>query len=292
MKTEYLKEFLAVAKLGSFSSAAEALFISQSSLSKHIKQLEKELDMILFDRSTRTVTLSDFGNELLPLAEKICLLDDEILQMIRQHDKEPQLTVSIASVPVMAHYNITGAINRFQMKYPSIRIRLKEFEGNVIQKALENGECELAFQRITKENEGLADRLLFADDRLVAVLPESHPLSDHATIQLADIAGDDFLMLGADTALFDLAHQACQEAGFVPNVAYTSQRPENLIELVRSQMGVALMMAGQATYYSLLGVRIVELTPCISREMCLTKLKGKKLSKNADIFWQFIEQLQ
>lgn len=290
MKIEFLKEFLTIANLGSFSEAASHHFISQSSLSKHIKVLENELEVELFDRSTRSVVLSNYGEEILEQSKKICHLNDEIISTIHHIKSSKQELLKIASIPVMAQYNITGAITTFQIKHPNIQLSIIEEEGCRINDRLENKDAELAFQRVRLGDLDNISATPFADDHLIALLPKSHPFSNKSNINLSDLSVENFMFLDKNTNLYDLCYTACKKANFTPNVTYTGHRPENIIEMVRSNTGVALLMKKQATYFHQDDLSCLNLIPPVTSTIYLTHQKGAKLSNAAKLFWEHIQK--
>ena len=186
MEIEYLHEFTVIANLGSFSRAAEELCISQSALSKHIAALERELDTPLLTRNSRNVSLSPAGAQILPMAAEIFSLGNKIRVAAAKESRRDRHILTIASIPVMAQYNITGVLAKFQQQYPQITLDVAECEQHDLDAMLRDGRCELAFTR--RAGSGAADMeyLPFAQDHLVAVMHETHPLAKSAALQLED----------------------------------------------------------------------------------------------------------
>ena len=153
MEVEYLYEFTVIAKLESFSRAAEELCISQSSLSKHILTLERELGVSLLLRNSRNVALSPVGAQILPLAAQIAELKNKIRVAADKQSSRDKTILGIASIPVMAQYNITGLLARFQREYPKVTLEIMEREQQELGELLESGKCELAFTRRMLEKE-------------------------------------------------------------------------------------------------------------------------------------------
>lgn len=116
MEIGYIKEFVVLAETGSFLEAADRLFISQSSLSKHIKNIERELGAPLFNRTTRKVELSEFGQMFLPYANQIVRVQNEYTTAFFNKLESTRVTVTIGSIPPLAPYNITDVLARFKKK--------------------------------------------------------------------------------------------------------------------------------------------------------------------------------
>jgi LysR family transcriptional regulator, transcription activator of glutamate synthase operon len=290
MEMDYLCEFALVAKLGSFSLAAEELYISQSSLSKHIMALEKELNIQLFNRSHK-VDLTEAGRQFLPYANQIAEIRKRLLNIASAQNDQNKNILKITSIPVMAIYDITGAVTRFLKEYPEINLTISECERPEIIRLLESGECELAFTRKSREEARILEYSTFYKDYLVAVLPRSHPLSAEKAINLKQLENEFFLFLDKETALYSLCFDLCTGAGFTPKIRYTGHRPENIIDLVSQGMGNALLMKHHTDYFKNTGVSYVDIMPTVKSAICLAKIKNRRLSVAGKIFWNYINSL-
>jgi DNA-binding transcriptional LysR family regulator len=286
MEIEYLCEFTVIAKLRSFSRAAEELCISQSSLSKHILALERELGVPLLQRNSRNVTLSAAGEQLLPLAAQVNELKNKILVTAAKASSREKTLLCIASIPVMAQYNITGLLAKFQREYPLVTLEIRECEQQELPVLLENGQVELAFSRLKTMSEDL-EYLDFCRDNLVAVVPKSHPLSVQSAITLEQLRGEKLLSLDSRTGLHDLCEDLCRQAGFTPSVVYTGHRPENIVDLAAQGMGIALLMKRHTDYVPNPQVVCIDITPTVESTICLVRRKNRPLSSMARAFWSF-----
>ncbi len=290
LEIQYLNEFVHIAHFGSFSLAAEELNLSQPALSKHIKTLENELQTSLFDRSTRKVALSESGKLLLSYAREITELDNAFRRNLREQNTKGKNHLNIASIPVMAQYNITGAIAQFQNEHPDITLSVREMEGKDILDCLTLKQSELAFYRCRFDDSPLLEYVEFCSDHLVAVLPQDHRFAQEESIPLINLAGENFMFLDKGTMLYSLCEDACRSAGFEPNVTFTGHRPENIVELVSKKMGISLLMTRQAEYLKNPGIVCVNLTPKVTSNIYLIHLKDRRFSAAALRFWEFISQ--
>ena len=126
MEINYLKEFVILARTGNYLEAADSLYMGQSSLSRHIKTLEEELDIRLLDRTTRKVSLTEAGRLFLPYAEHIMLLQEQYQDVLLDFKKNNHISLSIGSIPSMTQYHITDALFLYQQKYPDYSLDLIE----------------------------------------------------------------------------------------------------------------------------------------------------------------------
>lgn len=180
-------EFAILAQSRTFLDAAELLFMSQSTLSKHIMAMERELGCNLIDRSQRHVTLTAQGEALLPYAQKIATLQHRYLAAIQIAADEPLERITVGSIPIMAPYGITDAVIDFQQANPSYSVELIEGEGSALKQMLLREDIDLAFIRDGGAIEPEFKKIPFTTDRLVAVIPLDHPLAKRNAIEIDDL---------------------------------------------------------------------------------------------------------
>lgn len=287
MEIEYLHEFTVIAQLGSFSRAADALCISQSALSKHIVALERELDAPLLVRNSRNVALSPAGAQILPMAAEIFELGNKIRVAAAKESQKERHLLTVASIPVMAQYNITGVLARFQQQYPQVTLEVAECEQHDLLSMLRDGRCELAFTRLGAQKAEDLEYLPFAQDHLVAVLHRDHPLSRQSSVTLEQLRDQPLLCLDQRTGLYSLCEALCLQAGFVPNFVYTGHRPENIVDLAAQNMGCALLMQRHTDYVRSPDVVTVDIAPRVNSTICLVRLRAHKPSLLCQQFWRF-----
>ena len=160
MDTERCREFVVLAQTCNYLQAADQLFISQSSLSKHIKALERELGVELFNRTTRRVQLTEHGRVFLPFARKLAATaHDAEVAMANATDNERRI-VDIGSIPVMVPYGITEVVHCFERDHPNVRLRMTEGEADYLKDLLRKRKLDLAFIREWDGSVGLEDEAL------------------------------------------------------------------------------------------------------------------------------------
>ena len=284
MEINYLREFVVLAQTGSFMEAADILYSSQSTLSKHIKSIESELGVPLFDRTTRKVRISKFGQLLLPFAKQIAELEDKYTAILKSSLETDREILTLGSIPALAQYNITDVFVNFKKSRPQATINVMQAGSEEMKEMLRQKKCELAFIRDTDEVDDDLVKIPYAVDTMVAVLPTNHPLAKQKTIPLRMLADEDFLLTAKQTMLYRLCLSACEQCGFEPKIAYTDHNLGNLCDLVIKGMGVALLMKQLALYVSSPKIAIVDISPCVSTQISLCYLKGVELSDAAKHF--------
>lgn len=296
MELSHLKEFIVLAKIENYLEAAENLYISQSSLSKHIKSLEAELGTTLFDRTTRQVKLNEAGRVFLKYAQQMIEIQYQFNTALLNLKEAEEQSLTIGSIPIMAPYGITDMLLGFKKANPKINLSIIEGETEQLKQKLRSGECDLAFIRHlpggAEATEDVADFLMtsFTADYLVAVLPLEHPLANQALIDLSDLKTEEFLFLPPNSMMHSISIQACHQAGFTPAIAYTGERAENIIDLVSKGMGISLLMSKPISYINTQNqVKLVPVLPHIETEIVIYSKKGALLSKVASHFLEFIQ---
>ena len=126
MRLEYIRSFISVVNCKSFSVAAKQIFLSQPTISTHIKQLESELGVQLLVRSTKDVILSDAGVIFYPFAMRLLETESEALAQIHKNEMEIKGTVSIATSSVPGNYILPQFFAYSRKAYPDINYRISE----------------------------------------------------------------------------------------------------------------------------------------------------------------------
>jgi LysR family transcriptional regulator, transcription activator of glutamate synthase operon len=287
MEFKQLHSFLTIAHFGSFSSAADELFISQSSLSKQMIALEKELGCQLFDRSRRKIALTEAGEVFMRNAEPLNNGYKRLLSDLGEFSATT--TLSIASIPVIAQYGISDYIAQFRGTYPGVNLTLEEREGSAILPALNDEQYELAFVRDNTLDQKQYGWVKIFRDQMVVLVSKRHALAYQTMLSLRELQNENFILFDKGTVVHELSMEACRMAGFEPRVFYASLRVESILSLVASNIGVALMMKRISEYHSHPEVVSITLEEVISSNLVIAYLKNKKLSQSARNFIDLIQ---
>ncbi|MBK6644175.1 MAG: LysR family transcriptional regulator [Anaerolineales bacterium] len=289
MEIKQVQYFLAIVETGSFSAAADNLYISQSSLSKQIIALEKSLDVQLFDRSKRKVSLTEAGKVFENHAQNFNELYKSMLVEIGEF-RNTLPTLSIAAIPVIAQYGITTHIAKFRAAYPDINLVLEEREASTVLPALTQNKYDLAFVRDYGVDTQQFSILEVVADKLMVAVSKSHPLAYRETISLTELSNENFIMFNKGTLVYELAINACRSAGFEPRVFYSTLRGASIIGLAASNSGVALMMEKVLNYYRRPDVVAIPLKEVFTSKIVIAYMKEKKPSKPAKMFIRYMEK--
>jgi LysR family transcriptional activator of glutamate synthase operon len=281
MDIDHLKEFVVLAQTGNFLEAADILYSSQSTLSKHIKSLEVELGVPLFDRTTRKVSISKFGQLLLPHAKQITEIADKFTAILKSNRETGQEILNLGSIYGLAQYKITDVLVRFKKSFPQATLNVMQASSRDLTEMLRQGKCELAFVRDINDPGEDFVKTAYTTDTIVAVLPIRHQLAKQKTIPLNMLANENFLMPIPGTMPYNLGKKACELSGFEPRIVYSDPELENQIDLVTKGMGIALALKKLALYHNNPRTAIVDITPVVESHINLCYLKSITLSDAA-----------
>jgi LysR family transcriptional regulator, transcription activator of glutamate synthase operon len=284
MDINYFKEFVVLAQTGNFMEAADILYSSQSALSKHIKSMELELGVPLFDRTTRKVRISKYGQLLLPYARQITEIQDKYTALLKSNLETDRDVLNLGSIYGLAQYHITDVLVKFKKNRPQSTLNVMQASSRDLKEMLRQGKCELAFIRDIEDPEEEFVKIPYATDSLVAVLPIAHPLAKEKTIPLNKIKDENFLLEVPNTMPYRLSIKACELSGFEPKVTVTDVDREYLIDLVSEGMGVSLMLKQILLHFSDPKIITVDITPNVSTQISLCHLKEIELSDAARYF--------
>ena len=170
MRLEYVRSFIGVVNYKSFSLAAKYLYLSQPTISTHIKQLESELGVQLLVRSTKDIVLSEEGRVFYPYALQLLETENRALEHLNRNENESSKTVSIAVSSVPGYYMFPQFLTWFRMKNAEVSFRIMEGDsGNVLQKIL-NYDVEIGIGGLTSGNEKIYSEVLF-EDEIILITP-------------------------------------------------------------------------------------------------------------------------
>lgn len=243
MELRQIEAFLAVAEELHFGRAAERLRMAQSPLSQTIKKLEKGLGAPLFERNTRSVTLTAAGHSLLPHARKILDEVDLARRAVSSRTGTVYGKLAIGFSGALNHTTLPPLTRALRQHYPQLEVTLHG--GLLTQEALQqlsNNALDLAFIGLPVDAPSLATRRI-ATERLGVTLPADHPLAGRSSVSLADLAADPFITMPAaqGSTLRDVTFAACAAAGFRPGISQEVADPYTALSLVAGGVGISLM---------------------------------------------------
>lgn len=240
MNFEQLTYFIAIVENDTYFNAAEYLHMSQSNLSKQIIKLENELAIDLFDRSYRGAVLTDAGrlfyNDALQLIDQY----HKVLQHIDDYKKSNEQNLHIGTLPIQTQYNLTSIFNRFKNQNPNIHISIDEVEEYDLIIGLNQDKYDIIIARENMINSKQYDTYPIAEDELVVVLPSSHKLAAHSTLDFNLLSGENFILMNPYTSIYKLCIKQIKKYNIDANIVGTA-RTESIIGAVSFNEGISLL---------------------------------------------------
>jgi len=252
-----LQFFVAVAERGTVSGAAQALSISQSSVTESIKELEADLGVVLFDRHPRGLSITHKGHQFLRHATKI-LADISAARRTFAGDQNGgtagRLQLGVTSL--VAGYVLSDLLARYRRAFPNVDVTATEDNGDYLEHLLIGGELDVAVMVISN----LRDRMALQAEIIEVSpyrlwLPIGHRLAGEDIIALTDLAREPLIMLTIDE-IEENTGKLLAALGTRPHVAFRTRSVEAVRSLVATGAGVALLPDLVYRPWSLEGDRI------------------------------------
>lgn len=241
METDILRELLILDEKRSYAAAADALFISSSTLSRHIVALEGRLGVTLFHRTPRCVMATQHGKLLLSYARQITRLEDEYLDALDREKQREGGALQIGAAFPPSSYGIARQLALFLRENRELSLLIRQEEGEALPDMLREG--KVAFAVLEEAGPTLEDglgRMTVAVDQLAAVLPREHPLAQAKSVRLSQLRGESFAPLPARPLARRLAMEAFHRAGYTPDRTEPEAVGLNAADLVEQGFGVAV----------------------------------------------------
>ena len=290
MTFEQLSYFIAIVENDTFFDAACEMNISQSSLSKQIMKLEKELDLTLFDRTTRSATLTQAGeffyNEAKQLIEhhKLTLENIQIFKSLHENK------LHIAVLPIQTQYNLNALFNSFRKENPDIELQITEVEDDRLIEGISKNEYDLIIARETMFDKSQFTTYQLAKDELIAAISSEHKLSQRDKLTFDDIKNENFILMNPYTSIYQLCINKLKENNIDANIIRTA-RTESIIGSVAINEGISLLPKSNFEVFHQKNINTISLEPQIALSVVLAK--HKKTASNIAIkeFIKFVDKI-
>ncbi|MDQ7096521.1 LysR family transcriptional regulator [Desulfosporosinus sp. PR] len=290
MKLKYLEEFLMLAKASNYTTAAENIFLSESTLSRHIMSLENELGVKLFHRGSRNISLSEAGTLLVPYAEKVTSAMAEYASLLVVDDALTRQKLTIGFAQSVTDYGIMDYLVRFRRENPDITVLLTENNSESLWRMAKNKECNFSFcyEYAFFDNSGL-QLMRLMKDTIVIALPTKHPLAEKERVTLRQLQNENYILPSRNgSAMYKVCMNLFREAGYKPKVLTYTERRYYMLDIVSQGTGITLLDKERFRSYCTPGVQIVNLEPTIEKYLTLI-YKKRDLNAAEERFLSFIQ---
>ena len=200
---DQLRILKAISTEGSFKRAADSLYVSQPAVSLQVQNLEKQLNVPLFDRGGRRAQLTEAGHLLLNYGERVISLCQETCRAIEDLQNLQGGTLIVGASQTTGTYLIPGMIGLFREKYPDVSVQLQVHSTRRTSWAVANGQVDLAIigGEVPTELQDVLNVIPYADDELALVLPPNHALAQEGAIQKEDLYKLKFITLDSQSTI-------------------------------------------------------------------------------------------
>lgn len=284
MNLQKYLSFVKTVEYSSFTKAAEILNYSQSGVSRMVSDLEKEWGVALLERGKNGVRLTSDGLKLLPYAQKLCADFEKLKIQVDELNGLQSGLIRIGTFSSVATHWLPNIIKEFQKDYPNIDYELLLGDYTEIEEWIHNGRVDCGFLCLPAHPE--FETIFMERDRLMAVIPENHPLKDCEKFPVAALCEEPFMLLekGERTDI----SQIFQRNNLTPSVHFTTWDDYAIMSMVESGLGVAILpeLILKRVPYKIIAK---ELDVPAYREIGLT-LRSKKTASLA--VKRFVEYLQ
>lgn len=229
--------FVKTAECGSFTKAAELLNYSQSSISRMINDLETEWKVTLLERSVGGVKLTSDGMKLLPYAKSVIDEFEKLQMEVNELNGLQSGLIRIGTFSSVATHWLPNIIKEFQKDYPNIDYEMLLGDYTEIEEWILEGRVDCGFLRLPTRPE--LETLFLEQDKLMAIIPENHRLSDCKKFPVAALCNDPFMLLekGAKAEVSEIF----ERCGLTPKVHFTTWDDYAIMSMVESGLGISIL---------------------------------------------------
>ncbi len=286
-----LRAFLSVAEHGSFSRAAQEVGLSQSAVSLSVRQLENELGLKLFDRTTRQVLLTAVGATLAASGSRLIEELDSTLKELRDIGVQHRGRVMMACVPAVARSLMPRCVEHCSVKWPSISLDIDDSAATDVIRKVERGDVEFGIASGEIARTELHVEPLMADPFLL-VCRHGDPIASPGGVSWKQLAGRRLIMLSNTSGSRQVIEATLARTKTRVEVFLELAQPSSVLGMVEGGVGIAVMpqLAAPRRGDSLLTTcRLVE--PGVTREILLLRRRDRSLSPAAAAVWSALHEL-
>lgn len=282
-----LRAFLAVAQQRHFRRAAERLHLSQPAVSRHIADLEAELGVRLFDRSTREVVPTEAGRYLESAIERVLEELEGVLDHMHSEGERRRGKIRIASVPTLSASLMPACIADCAQEYPELTIQLHDQAQTLVLDSVRGGEVDFGIAIEPPEASDFDSEVIMRDPFCLACRPD-HPLAKHKSVPWKKLQGQALVLLDYSSGSRRLIDQALQKHGVQAHVAQQTGHTHTAFRMVEAGLGVTVTPR-LSSPPTTLAVR--PLVPTEQRDVTLIRRRQRSLSPLAALVWNRLREL-
>lgn len=231
-----LNAFIAIAEAGSFSEAGERLHLTQPAVSKRIAGLEQQLNVRLFDRIGREVSLTEAGRALLPRAYQILNVLDDTRRALTNLNGEISGRLTLATSHHIGLHRLPPLLRAFTRAHPQVALDIQFLDSEVAYEEVLHGRAELAVITLAPETRSPVAATAIWDDVLDFVAAPEHPLARNGSVNLADVARHPAVFPGDNTFTHHIVRRLFEAEGLKPNIGMST----NYLETIKMMVSIGI----------------------------------------------------
>ena len=290
MADRRLQVFHTVARLLSFTKAAESLHMTQPAVTFQVRQLEEYFNTRLFDRAHNRISLTEAGKRVYEYAEDIFDLYAKMENAVRDITGEISGVLIIGASTTIAEYMLPSLLGDFKKKYPDITVQLRVSNSDGIVTMVENNDIDLGVVESPVLNKNLVVEEC-RKDRLVAIVPPQHALSGNEKVTIKELLEHDYIAREEGSGTREVIHEHLADAGYKSadlHVAMELGSPEAIKGAVEAGMGVSIASEVSIHKELQLGTLVaLELSPSLKRPFSFVHQKQKFRQRAMDELLEF-----
>ena len=293
MADRRLQVFHTVAKLLSFTKAAESLHMTQPAVTFQVRQLEEHFNTRLFDRTHNRINLTEAGKQVYNYADKIFELYAEMNNAVREVTGEVSGALVIGASTTIAEYMLPALLGDFKVKYPDVTVHLKVSNTDGIVHMVENNDIDLGVVEAPVSNKNLVVEVC-RQDELVAIVSPQHELAGKSVLPLSELVHHPFICReeGSGTREVIAEHMHRNEINNTDiNVCMELGSPEAIKGAVEAGMGMSVTSRATISKELQLGTLVaLQLEPPLQRPFSFVHQKQKFRHRAMDELLEFARQ--
>jgi DNA-binding transcriptional LysR family regulator len=282
--------FLEVARRGNVSRAAEAIFVSQPTLTARLHALESELGEKLFVRTRQGMRLTDAGRAFLPFAERATQAVKEGREAIAELNSASAGHLVIASAPAVSTYLLPPLLERFAAAHPRVEVAVRTGHSEEVLQMVLKSEVQLGLGRDLRHHD--IELIPFYEEELGLMVAPGHHFAERRSVTMADLAGEQLILFDRTSSYYELTQASFASAGLIPRSMFELDNIEATKKMVERRLGVALLprtaVVGEVAAGTLRRVPISDVLPMRRR---LVVMRRRDLGPPSGVVKAFVDLL-
>jgi DNA-binding transcriptional LysR family regulator len=235
----HIEGFLEVARLGSVSRAAEALYVTQPTLTARLHALERELGQRLFVRGRQGMRLTDAGRAFLPYAERALRALRDGRRAIDELERATAGQLAIAAAPAVSTYLLPAALERFVARHPRVEVAVRTGHSEDVLEMVLRDEVQLGLGRALRHPE--VELLPFHEEELVLVVAPDHAFARRGAVSMVELGSQQLILFDRTSSYYEVTQAAFLAAGVTMHGVMELDNIEAAKKMVERGLGVALL---------------------------------------------------